>query len=284
MTGGYDPELNLTFWGTGNPAPPLNATSRTGDNLYSNSVVALDADTGKLSWYYQFTPHDDLDWDSAQVPVLTDLEWQGRRRKVLLSANRNGIAYVLDRVTGEFLSGRPFVEVNWLAGFDERGRPVRVSGKTGAAKTPILPGDGTNWYPPSYSTNTGLFYIAAWERGSIGGVKVRGPGYGAIRAVDPVTGERKWEFRRNDSVFTSGILTTASNLLFTGASGDSNSERSAARLVDGYFYALSAQTGELLWQLALPGGVRGSPMSYSIDGKQYIAVSAGNTLFAFALR
>ncbi len=165
-TGSYDPETNLTFWGTGNPGPDWDGRERAGDNLYSDSVVALDADTGKLKWFYQFTPHDEVDYDSTQVPVLADMDWQGAPRKVMLWANRNGLMYVLDRNTGQFLMGKPFTQVNWMSGFDEKGRPMRVPGKVptpeGSIIMPTVLG-GTNWYPPSYSPRTGWFYIPLWE-------------------------------------------------------------------------------------------------------------------------
>ena len=161
MTGSYDPELNLTYWGVGNPGPDWNGEQRPGDNLYTDSVVALDADTGKLKWHYQFTPHDDYDYDSVQVPVLAD-NWAGQPRKVMLWANRNGYFYVLDRATGRFLLGKPFVKVNWVSGFDERGRPMQTPQPPGQ---PTYPGNqgGTNWYSPSFSPRTGLFYVSAWE-------------------------------------------------------------------------------------------------------------------------
>jgi alcohol dehydrogenase (cytochrome c) len=316
-TGAYDADLNLTYWGTGNPAPPNDVSGRSGDNLYSNSVVALDADTGRLKWHYQFTPHDDMDWDAAQIPVLTDLQWQGRSRKVMLWANRNGLLYVLDRITGEFLRGTPFVEVDWMKGFDPKGRPIRVPGKVVNPKSTyapgtspylprsvergdpalrVMPGVATNWYPPSYSQRTGLFYVPAWERGTEYGVPLIGAGgYGAVRAFDPITGDRKWEFKLNDAIFSGGVLTTTSDLLFTGVSGDFYSASGLtfgvprltpdpARLVDGYFYALDARTGEVLWRMSLAASVRSGPMSYAVDGKQYVTVAAGNTLFAFALR
>jgi alcohol dehydrogenase (cytochrome c) len=148
MTGSYDQASNLTFWGIGNPGPDWNGDGREGDNLYSNSVVALDADTGKLSWHFQFSPHDEFDFDSTQVPVLADMTWQGRARKVMLWANRNGFFYVLDRTTGQFLLGKPFVEVNW-ATLDEKGRPIRAQGKVPTREGAIItPGNqgGTNWY------------------------------------------------------------------------------------------------------------------------------------------
>ena len=295
-TGAYDPETNLTFWGTGNPAPDTNGSVRLGDNLYSDCVVALDADTGKLKWYYQFTPHDEMDYDSTQVPVLADVEFKGRMRKAMLWANRNGVMYLLDRTTGEFLQGRPFVKVNWMDGFDDKGRPIRVQGKvpvgSGGDGTPIMPTvlGGTNWYPPSYSPKTGLFYVSAWENSKSGGggqrgaanttpmadtalapnVKTEEEGYGVVRAFDPKTLERKWEFKMNDITWA-GVLSTAGDVVFSGGR-------------EGYFFALDGRNGALLWKVPLGGQVNSGPMSYSVNGKQYITVAAGTSLFAFALR
>ncbi len=304
MTGSYDPDLNLTYWGTGNPSPDWNSDARPGDNLYSDSVIALDPDTGKLKWYYQFTPHDDFDFDSVQVPVLADIEWQGQKRKAILWANRNGFFYVLDRVTGQFLLGKPFVKVTWASGFDERGKPLRVDGQIPSLDgTLVYPGNpgGTSWYSPSYSPRTGLFYIPAWVNSSSQFVKLPGDyhegrdysggttrssvpfnwspapnfrkeeeGYGAVRAFDPQTGEMKWEFKMTD-VTEAGVLTTASDLLFSGGR-------------EGYFYALDARSGALIWKTSLGAAVISSPMTYSVGGKQYVAVNAGNCLFTFALR
>jgi alcohol dehydrogenase (cytochrome c) len=293
-TGAYDPETNLTFWGTGNPSPTGNGDIRLGDNLYSDSVIALDADTGKLKWYYQFTPHDRMDYDATQVPVLADIEFRGRPRKVMLWANRNGLMYVLDRTTGEFLMGKPFVKVNWMSGFDEKGRPQRVPGKLpGAAGdgTPIMPTilGATNWYPPSFSPRTGLFYVSAWENTSRGGpartagnntpmadtalapnVKNDDEGYGVVRAFDPRTLDQKWEFKMADITWA-GVLSTAGNVVFSGGR-------------EGYFFALDARTGELLWKIPLGGQVNSGPMSYSVNGTQYVSVAAGTSLFSFALR
>ena len=294
-TGAYDPESNLTYWGTGNPAPDWDGRQRPGDNLYSECVVALDADTGKLKWYYQFTPHDEMDYDATQVPVLADIDWQGRPRKVMLWANRNGLMYVLDRTSGQFLMGKPFLKVNWMDGFDEKGRPRRVAGigpsKEGTLIMPTVNG-GTNWYPPSYSPRTDLFYIPGWE--STGSIAVEGErprtvgnippgapnlvpndrpedqGYGFVRAFDMKTGEKKWEYKMNDVTYA-GVLSTASDLVFSGGR-------------EGYFYALNARTGELLWRMALGGQVNSAPMSYMVGGKQYIAVAAGSSLFAFRLK
>src|SRR6187431_2521603 len=161
VTPSYDPALNLTYWGVGNPGPDFNPDQRPGDNLYSDSVVALDADTGKLKWHFQFTPNDAYDYDSVQIPVLVDMQWRGTPRKLMIWANRNGFFYVLDRVTGEFLQGNPFVKVNWASGLDAKGRPIQTPQPPGA---PTWPGNqgGTNWYSPSFSPRTGLFYLSAW--------------------------------------------------------------------------------------------------------------------------
>lgn len=269
-TGSYDPDLNLTYWGTGNPG--LGTQPGT-DLLYSNSVVALDADTGRLRWHYQFTPRDTMDWDATQVPVLADIDWRGQPRKVMLFANRNGVFYLLDRATGAFLSGTPFVHVNWLAGFDGKGRPLRT---TPAPDVPVKPGRGemaaTSWYPPSYSPRTGLLYVPSWE------TSVE-PRYGTLVAIDPRTGEKKWEFRREGTFtpFSSGALTTASGLVFTGV-------RIGGPLTESMFYALDAATGQLLWQVSLPGASHSGAMSYAVGGKQFVTVTAGTTLLAFALR
>jgi alcohol dehydrogenase (cytochrome c) len=295
-TGAYDAETNLTFWGTGNPAPDSNGAVRLGDNLYSDCVIALDADTGQLKWYYQFTPHDQMDYDSTQVPVLADIEVKGKMRKAMLWANRNGLMYVLDRTPGEFLQGKPFVKVNWMSGFDKDGRPQRVPGKLPGADgdgTPITPTvlGGTNWYPPSYSPKGGLFYVSAWENshsgrpaGQRGGanttpmadtalapnVKTEEEGYGVVRAFDPKTLDQKWEFKMNDITWA-GVLSTAGDLVFSGGR-------------EGYFFALDGRTGNLLWKVPLGGQVNSGPMSYAVNGRQYIAVNAGTSLFTFALR
>jgi alcohol dehydrogenase (cytochrome c) len=304
MTGSYDPQLNLTYWGIGNPGPDWNADLRLGDNLYTDCVVALDADTGKLKWYFQFTPHDDFDFDSVQVPVLADLDWKGARRRVMLWANRNGFLYVLDRASGEFLLGKPFAKVTWAKGLDEKGRPMRAVGMVPTADGKLIyPGNqgGTNWYSPSYSPHTGWFYIPTWDNyysvykkenvDFAEGRLFTGPlpaspvplirppqivsrkeedGYGAIRAFDPQTGDRKWEYKMTD-VTDSGILTTGSDLLFTGGR-------------EGYFMAMDARTGALLWKASVGGQVSSGPMSYSVGGKQYVAVAAGNSLFVYGLR
>ena len=297
--GAYDPETNLVFFGTGNPAPDWDGSTRRGDNLYSDSVVALDADTGKLKWHYQFTPHDELDYDSTQVPVLADIQWQGKPRKVMLWANRNGVMYVLDRVTGEFLKGKPYVKTNWLDGFDAKGRPNRVKfpTKEGTAIYPHVHG-ATNWAPPAFSPRTGLFYVATWENSgtfavegqfprAIPGPNTRqttmgatnlvpfyndpdtGEAYGVVRAYDPQTLDQKWEFKLGDITW-GGTLVTAGDVVFSGGR-------------DGYFLALDAKTGALLWKANVGGQINAAAMSYAVNGKQYIAINAGSSLFTYAL-
>ncbi len=309
VTGSYDPETNLTFWGTGNPGPDYNSDKRGGDNLYSDSVVALDADTGKLKWHFQFTPHDDYDYDAVQVPILANVDWpdaSGKKtpRKVMLWGNRNGFFYALDRVTGKYIKGTPFVKVTWTRGLDEAGRPMRINGVVPTAEgNDIYPSQtgGTNWFNPSFSPHTQLFYVNAWdgvhatfkkteqeyEEGKrfTGGATLptrlgqRGPqvgshkeedGTGYIRALDPVTGEKKWEYRMND-VSASGILSTATDLVFAGGR-------------EGYFQAFDARNGKLLWRVNAGGDAANGPISYSVNGKQYIAFAAGSSLFVYGLK
>ncbi len=315
VTGSFDPALNLTYWGVGNAGPDYAHEQRPGDNLYAASVVALDADSGKLRWHYQFTPHDPYDYDSVQVPVLADITFDGKPVKAMLWANRNGLFYVLDRVTGKFLLGKPFVRVNWMNGFDANGRPIPTPQPPGMPTYPAIQG-GTNWYSPSYSPRTRLMYISAWEdqaqlygwspieyqegRNFTGGVNqtfvpmpneptkaipgapaiqglIRGPinnwtdaaGHGAIMAIDPATGTAKWKFNLTD-VTDAGIVTTATDLLITGGR-------------EGYLKILDARTGTLLWKATVGAQVRQNPITYAVNGKQYVAAIAGLTLFVFAL-
>ena len=303
VTGTYDRDLNLTYWGIGNPGPDWNGDVRPGDNLYSDSVVALDADTGQLKWHFQFTPHDVYDYDSVQVPVLADMPWQGTMRKVLLLANRNGIFYALDRTTGQFLLGKPFTKVTWNTGLDEKGRPQNMVPLTeeGVQVYPGVQG-ATNWYSPSFSPRTGLFYVSTWVdtystfmkrpveykegqryTGALPAMPIRlltpGPainrrrpeeGSGAIQAIDPKTGAKKWEYAMSD-VVDAGVLTTASDVLFSGGR-------------EGYVFALDARTGAMLWKANVGGQDSNGPMTYAVGGRQYVAFAAGNALFVYALR
>lgn len=308
ITGSFDPELNLTYWGVGNPGPDWNAGQRPGDNLYSDSALALDADTGEIKWHFQFTPNDGYDYDSVQVPVLADINWRGTPTKAMMWANRNGYFYVLDRVTGRFLLGEPYVRVNWSSGLDENGRPIPTPQPEGM---PTYPGNqgGTNWYPPSYSPRTNLFYFSAWEDyASIyraeeqeyvpgrtftgGGFTVLAPvqgaptvgigrmnpinnwtnevGHAVLMAMDPDTGKERWRYEQYD-VSDSGMLTTATDLLFTGGR-------------EGYLHAIDATSGELIWKVALGGQIVMAPVTYMVDGVQYLSVISGHVMVTFALR
>jgi len=308
VTPSYDPALNLTYWGVGNPGPDFNPAQRMGDNLYTDSVVALNPDTGELKWHFQFSPHDPYDYDSVQVGVLADITWKGTPTKALLWGNRNGFFYVLDRTDGRFLSATPFVKVNWASGIDEKGKPIPTPQPEGQPTWPGVQG-GTNWYSPSFSPRTGLFYLSVWDgyasvfkpessqyvpgrnflgggatpyAGVLGAPGVRvgratpintwtdAAGSGGVVAIDPQTGQKKWTFKQFD-VTDSGNLTTATDLLFTGGR-------------EGYFYALDARTGTVLWKASLGGQIANGPISYAVDGKQYIAVISGNSLITFALR
>jgi alcohol dehydrogenase (cytochrome c) len=293
QTGSYDPELNLVYYGVGNPGPDYHSESRKGDNLYTAAVVALDADTGKLRWYYQFTPHDLHDWDAVHVPVLGDVRIAGRDRKVLMMANRNGFFYTLDRATGELLVARPYIETSWAKEVNPRGRPVLLPGyipdEKGQFTCPDLTG-GTNANPPSFDPTQRLFFVAARETCAIfysykpeeatpgqvyvGGASSRTGGreknWGALRAIDPATGERRWEFRLpNPSV--PGLLTTASGLLFAGDS-------------EGNLLALDSRAGKLLWSHQMGANLHHTaPTTYMVDGRQHLLVPAGATLTAWAL-
>ncbi len=296
-TGSYDPETNLTMWGTGNAGPDYNGDNRLGDNLYSSSVVALDVDTGKLKWHYQFLPHDEFDWDATQIPVLADIAFHGRPVKAMLWAHRNGVAYVLDRMTGQFLSGKPFAKTNWLTGFDEKGRPMRAPGiLPSKAGTLVYPGNqgATNWYSPSYSPATELFYIPTRENtasmyrkedsppefeegssfmglGPIHQAPTNDEVFSSIVAWDPKAGERKWTYKMSAQSTEGGVLTTASNLLFSGGR-------------DGQFFALDAATGKLLWETNLGPSIAAAPITYVVNGRQFVSIQCGNSLYTFGIR
>jgi alcohol dehydrogenase (cytochrome c) len=285
MTGSYDPELDLIYWGTGNPNPDYYGELRPGDNLYSNSIVALDADTGTLRWHYQFTPHDLHDWDSNHVPVLADLEWNGRPRRVVMVANRNGFFYVLDRVTGELLLGKPFTATTWAREIGPDGRPVIVNdGSLGCLPDPW---GGTNFFPPSFNPTLEIFFVTAREtcstyvpeepesvpgRSNFGGVvwTDQEAGFGALRALDPRTGSLLWEFRYPTPTFA-GVTTTASGLVFAGDH-------------EGNFIAFEATTGRNLWHYQTGSRIWGpGAMTHMLDGRQHVLIPSGTTLVAFAL-
>jgi alcohol dehydrogenase (cytochrome c) len=293
VTGAYDPELNLAYYGIGNPGPDYHSESRKGDNLYSDSLVALDVDTGTLRWHYQFTPHDLHDWDATQVPILADLTIAGQPRKVVMLANRNGFFYTLDRTNGKLIVGKPYVVTTWAKEIGSDGRPVILPGyvpdEKGSLTCPDVTG-ATNFWPPSYDPSQHLFFVNArevcatyyaWKQEYVpgerytGGAGQRATGpdmraFGALRAIDPATGERRWEFQYI-SPSTAGVLTTASGLVFSGDA-------------EGNFLALDSHAGKLLWRFQMGSALHGtSPITYMLDGRQQILVPAGGTLTAWAL-
>jgi PQQ-dependent dehydrogenase (methanol/ethanol family) len=285
-TGSYDPETDTLFWAVGNPYPDTDPSERGGTNLYTNSVVALDVRTGKLKWYYQFTPYDTHDWDATQPMVLADTIWKGKPRKLLMTAQRSGVFYVLDRTNGQFLLARPFVKkITWVDGFDPKtGEAHLVPGNTPTEEgTKTCPGvrGATNWYPAAFDPKTRLFYVMAAEDCGIYRSKGRifgnnpdpsDPGLRLVRALNIETGDIVWEKPMPGPQETdySGVLATGGGLLFHGEVG-------------GDFAALDARTGKTLYNFRTNDSWRATPMTYMVDGRQYIAGMDGQVLWAFAL-
>jgi alcohol dehydrogenase (cytochrome c) len=293
MPGTYDPELNTLYWGTSNPSPDFSGETRPGDDLYTSSLVALDPDTGKLKWHFQFTPHDLYDYDAAETAVLLDAEYKGKPRKLLLEANRNGFVYLLDRTTGEFLSATRFVEkLNWAKGIDANGRPIldENSAKPTPEGSLVCPGfaGATNWFSPSYNPETRSLYFMALEACSVyssgeqkftegetyyaTGVR-RAPGeHGQkiLLAYDLETATFRWRYPQTGVRGAAGTMTTASGLVFFGDTAET-------------FEAVDAKTGKPLWHFNTGQFLHASPMSYAVNGKQYVAIAAGGDVFSFAL-
>src|SRR5467141_4249554 len=286
-TGTYDPSTNQLFWPTGNPAPSNRGEGRAGDNLYSNSLLALDPDSGKLNWYFQFTKHDEHDWDATQVPIMID----SGGKHLIAQANRNGFFYVLDRTTGKLISANAYGKITWSNSKDAEGRPIakKEASPTLQGHT-VCPGalGTTNFMAPTYDPKTALFYVTARDQCDIfstapqpyeAGHAYYGSAYfpnddaapftGALRAIDPNTGKMKWEWKHPSPTW-SGVLSTAGGLVFTGDA-------------EGNFIALDAATGKALWHFQAGASVYSSPMSFAIEGKQYVAVAAGSALFTFGL-
>ena len=295
ITGSYDPSTDLLYWGVGNPSPGFSGDVRPGDNLYTASVIALHATTGKLAWYFQFTPHDEQDRDSAQTPVLANLPIKGVVRKVICWPNRNGFYYVLDRVTGEFLAGAPFVEVTWAKGLTSTGRSIlsdvaRVSAE-GRSISPGIDG-GTNWQNPAFDPKREFIFVPATDSSSVftklppnrvtrgqngyfvgsGSSQVEPPTR-KVLALHAATGVREWEYEAPSGIDPengrSGLLSTEGGLVF-GASG-------------GVLFALDADTGREVWSRSLGGKTKSAPISFTIDGRQVVLVAAGRALFEFGL-
>jgi alcohol dehydrogenase (cytochrome c) len=287
ITGTYDPETNTTFWTTGNPSPSNRGIGRAGDNLYSNSLLALDPDTGKLKWHFQFTRHDEHDYDATQIPVMVN----DGDKKLILQANRNGFFYVIDRSNGKLLRADSYAKVSWSKEKDSSGLPIPSKE---ASPTPdgnrVCPGaaGATNWMSPTYDPQTKLFYVTAREQCDVFSTAPQPyepghayygsayfpnedaePFYGALRALDPATGKMKWEWKHPSPTW-SGVLSTAGGLVFTGDA-------------EGNFIALDAATGKPSWHFQCGAPSYSAPMTYAINGKQYIAVAAGSTCFTFAL-
>jgi alcohol dehydrogenase (cytochrome c) len=292
-TGAYDPELNTLYWGTGNPAPDWNGDMRKGDNLYSCSLLAIDADTGKMKWYFQFSPHETHDWDSSEPPILFDAVINGKKRKIVAQANRNAFYYVLDRETGEFLAGAAYAKETWAKGLDAKGRPIEMPNidptTQGNLIYPSITGS-VNWTSPSYSPLTGLVYVDTREQGAYyfkghptmepanpldtgggGGQRViyGDDAYSAIKALESTTGKLKWQFKMIGDSWT-GTLVTAGGLVFCADS-------------QGNFFALDASDGKPLWNIQLGNSVRANPITYAVDGKQYVEAAAGNAVSVFSL-
>jgi len=286
LTGSYDPELGLLYWPTGNPFPDTDGDQRGGDNLYTNCVVALDLKTGKLRWHFQFTPHDLHDWDATEPLVLVDAPFQGRQRKLLLQANRSGFFYVLDRTTGQFLMGKPFVrKLTWASGIGPNGRPLELEGSkptpAGTKTCPAVRG-ATNWYSTAYSPVTRLFYVMAVEDCNLYRQSERGgyvpfrdpsnPPEKYLRAIDIETGRMVWEVPQVGAPEGnySGVLSTAGGLVFYGETG-------------GSFAAVDARTGQTLWHFDTGQEWRASPMTYLVDGRQHVAIASGGNILSFVL-
>jgi alcohol dehydrogenase (cytochrome c) len=284
LTGTYDPELNLLYWGTGNPHPVENGYTRVGANLYTCSIIALNPDTGKLVWYFQSSPHDTHDWDTVMTPVLFDGTFDGKPRKMLAQANKNGMFFVLDRTNGKALLSEPFVPANWFSGFNKRGEPIPAKDKEPQPDGVLVSGGvGTNWQAPSFDPETGLFYVNSRE--AMGVFYLTMPGKNAegwagrdfflssksmLKAIDYQTGKTRWEHTANGRGGQSGVLTTAGHLLFTADD--------AQNLV-----ALDPATGKVLWHMYPGGGMGTGPMTYELDGRQYVVFPVDGVVYGFAL-
>src|SRR4051812_12977798 len=291
VTGTYDPDLNLIYWGTGNPNPDWDGDSRAGTNLYAASLLAINPDNGTLKWYFQFTPHDTHDWDATQVPVLADVTIAGRPRKVVMQANRNGFLYVLDRTDGSFITAAPYGNQNWASGIGRDGKPIELPGHTpteeGTMTCPDWSGN-TNFMPPSYDRSRGLFFVTVREvcakfikkatpDANVGDRTLGGniqpvdnpPRAGALRAIDPLTGQRKWEVKY-DGPGWAGVMSTAGGVVFSGDH-------------QGTFMAVDASNGKVLYSYRTGGPIYAPPTTFLVDGRQFVVMPAAFTLTAFAL-
>ncbi len=284
MTGTYDPDLNLLYWGTGNPTPVLNGSTRPGDNEWTCSIVALNPDTGKLVWGFSVSPHDTHDWDAVETPVLVDADFHGQPRKLLIQSSRNGFFFVLDRTNGKNLLTVPFGPTNWTLGIDPQGRPIPNPDKEPKPDGRLISPDEdgvTNYRSPSFDPNTGLFLVDARESWSIYFAKPADGTYGwagadydiwsksALQAIDYQTGKPRWTHELGENS-RAGVLTTDSGLTFTGDS-------------HGNILALATADGKTLWHSGTGAPMQTSPITYQLDGRQYLLTGSGSVLFSFAL-
>jgi len=285
MTGTYDPELNLIYWGTGNPTPVLNGKTRPGDDLYTCSIVALNPDTGKLAWGFSISPHDTHDWDAVETPVLVDADFHGQPRKMLMQASRNGYFFVLDRTNGKSLLTTPYGPTNWALGVDKEGHPIPNPDKEPSPDGRLIaPDEGglTNYRAPSFDPKTGLFIVDAHPSYSIYFAKPADGAYGwagadyglwgkgVIDAIDYQTGKIRWTHDLGGNGSGAGVLTTDSGLTITGDGS-------------GNVLALDTSNGKTLWHAGTGAGMESSPTTYELDGRQYILTGNGSLLFAWAL-
>ena len=285
MTGTYDPDLNLVYWGTGNPTPVLNGKPRPGDNLYTCSIVAISPDDGKLKWAFQASPHDTHDWDAVETPVLVDGTFRGQKRKMLMQTSRNGYFFVLDRTNGESLLSIPYGPVNWSKGIDKEGRPIPNPDKEPAPDGRLIaPDEGglTNYRAPSFDPKTGLFIVDAHPSWSVYFAKPADGAYGwagadygvwgegVIDAIDYQTGKIRWSHDVGEHGSGAGVMTTESGVTFTGDA-------------QGNVLALDTATGKTLWHSGMGSPMESSPISYELDGRQYVMTSSGGVVFAWAL-
>jgi acido-empty-quinoprotein group A len=283
LTGTYDPDLHLLYWGTGNPNPVHAGAGRKGDNLWTCSIVALNVDSGKMAWGYQVSPHDTHDWDAVQTPILFDGDFNGKPRKLIAQASRNGYFFVLDRTNGEHLLTKPFIDSNWSLGINDKGQPIpdpkKEPSRNGTLVSPSSNG-ASNWFAPTFDPSKGLFYVVTSQSYSVFYLTAEGKAEGfagrddflnypgMIKAIDYKTGEVRWT--HDIGAMGPGLLSTEGNLLFTGDNA-------------GHIMALDSATGKTLWHTTVGATQANGAITYELDGKQYVVAGAGDSLYAFAL-